>query len=149
LAYEDHYLTTLELVEALEGVIKQLEKLASQLEKLRDLWASGSQSEVRADINRYLMAQFGQLANVGLFLKDIAKRRIGALTPKASLLKRRLEYLETRSAIGMISEEVYISAIRELMGHVGEVEGSSKRLMELIDQLDKVMLKSEDLFRSY
>jgi len=138
---------TFELIDELEGILKQWERLASQLERLINIGASSPESLAYDDIDKHLRTQIGQLIDVAVSLGDAARKRIDALSPKASLLRHRLEYLETRRAIGMVSEEVYVAARNELMGRAGDVEDSMMHLMKLVDELEKVMLRTEALFK--
>lgn len=128
--------------------MKQVERLNSQLEKLRSIYTSSSNSLAYVDVDKHLRIQIGQLAKVAVFLRDMAIKRISALSPKASLLRNRLEYLETRRAIGMVSEDIYLEARRELIGRAGEVEDSMVQLIKLVDQFERVMLKSETLLKA-
>jgi len=136
-----NYLATFELIEELEVVLKQSERLASQLEKLKNIGSGSAESPAYVDIDKHLRTQIGQLIEVAVILGKVARKRIEILSPKASLLRHRLEYLETRRAIGMVSEEVYVGARNELMGRAGDVEDSMMHLMKLVDELEKVMLK--------
>jgi hypothetical protein len=147
LSYE--YLWTAEIIEQLEGLIKEAQSLASQLEKLRSMRTSiGFESEAYVDLERYLINRIGQLAEKANSFRDAAKKRISSLSPKASLLRHRLEYLEARMAIGMVEEKVYLEARDELMGQVGEVEDSLMQLVKLVDMLEKVMIKFDSLLKA-
>lgn len=139
------WLATVELIGDLEVVLKQAENLASQLEKLRSIGPGRGESLAYVDVTEHLRKHIGQLSEEANSLRDVARRRIAALYPKASLLRHRLEYLEARRAIGMVSEEVYMEARDELIGKAGEDEDSMMRLIRLVDLIDKVMLKITSL----
>jgi len=142
-----NYLATFELIDELEGILKQWVRLASQLERLINLGASSPESLAYDDIDKHLRTQIGQLIEIAVSLGDTARKRIDALSPRASLLRHRLEYLETRRAIGMVSEDVYVAARNELMGRAGDVEDSMMHLMKLVDELEQVMLRTEALLK--
>jgi hypothetical protein len=139
------WLTTTELIEELEVVMRQAESLVSQLEKLRSIGSIGRDSLAYNDVAEHLGKQIGQLSEEAISLRDVGKRRIATLYPKASLIRHRLEYLDARRAIGTVSEEIYIEARNELIDKAGEDEDSMMRLMRLIELIDKVMLKIPSL----
>jgi len=146
LAYD--HLTTIEFIEELEGVVKKAEEFASQLEKLIGI-CSGSSTDSLAymDFEMYLRTQIQQLIETVTSLEGSTRKRVGELSPKASLLRHRLEYLENRRAIGMISEEVYSEARNEILGRVGDIEDSMMYLMKLINQVEMAMMKIESLLK--
>jgi hypothetical protein len=133
----------------LEGLIKEAQSLVSQLEKLRSMRTSiGFESEAYVDVERSLINRIGQLAEKASSLRDAARKRISSLSPEASMLRHRLEYLEARMAIGMVEEKVYLEARDELMGRVGEVEDSLMQLVKLVDMLEKIMIKFDSLLKA-
>lgn len=138
------YFTTAELLSELESVAKQVETIASQIEKLIELH---SQAKIKDNIYQELREDLSRKARfvmeTKMLLSSAVVTRIRQVTATASRLRHRLESLEIRRSIGAVSEETYPKIKDELLSKAVEAEDAAMQMIRLKEMMDEAFKKIE------